>query len=78
MASGIKKSIFTRRHLRLIIRLREARLAAGLTQVQVSRRLRRPQSWVARLESGQRRVDVIELEMLAKLYRRTLSYFLRK
>ncbi|KJC59068.1 XRE family transcriptional regulator [Bradyrhizobium sp. LTSPM299] len=43
----------------------EKRKAAGLTQADVAKRLKRYQSFVATLESGQRRVDVIELMDLA-------------
>lgn len=56
-------------------RLVAARQAAGLTQVDVARALRLPQSRVSRMESGQRRVDVIELRDLADLYERPLTYF---
>lgn len=38
-----------------------ARERAGLTQVEVSTRLRRPQSFVAKYEGGERRLDVVEL-----------------
>jgi transcriptional regulator with XRE-family HTH domain len=37
-----------------------AREAAGLTQVEVSERLGRPQSFVAKYEGGERRLDVVE------------------
>lgn len=43
----------------------EARHSAGLTQTQVARRLGRHQSFVANFESGQRRIDVVELFDLA-------------
>lgn len=56
-------------------RLVAARRAAGLTQVEVARALRLPQSRVSRMESGQRRVDVIELRDLAGLYKRPLTFF---
>ena len=45
--------------------LTEAREAAGLTQVQLALRLRRPQSFVSKVESGERRIDVIELLEIA-------------
>ncbi len=38
----------------------EARLAAGLTQVDLADRLHRPQSYVSKYESGERRLDVVE------------------
>jgi transcriptional regulator with XRE-family HTH domain len=69
------RSIHTAAHRRLVKRLRDAREAAGFTQVEVARRLRRPQSFVSTLESGERRIDVIELSQLAKLYGTTVAYF---
>jgi hypothetical protein len=40
--------------------LKAARLAAGLRQVDVSSALSRPQSFVAKVESGERKLDFIE------------------
>lgn len=48
------------RHEALISLLVDRRKKAGLTQAEVARRLRRYQSFVATVESGQRRIDVIE------------------
>ena len=58
-----------------LARLREARERAGLTQVQVSKRLKVPQSFVSKCESGERRVDVVELAAFARLYRKPLDFF---
>ena len=58
-------------------RLREARQAAGLTQAEVAKKLRRPQSYVSKCESGERRVDVVELAEFARLYRKGLPYFVK-
>jgi len=60
---------------RFLARLRAARLAIGLTQVEVARRLGRPQSFVSKSETGERRLDIVELASLARLYRKPLSYF---
>lgn len=62
---------------RFLARLRAAREGAGLTQVEVAKRLRVPQSFVSKCESGERRVDVIELAAFARIYRRPLAFFLR-
>ena len=41
--------------------LADARERAGLTQQQLARRLRKPQSFVSNYERGQRRIDILEL-----------------
>ncbi len=58
-------------------RLRRARQAAKLTQQDVARRMDRPQSFVSKCESGERRIDVIELAEFAALYHRPLDYFVQ-
>lgn len=58
-----------------LTRLRQARREAGLTQVDVAARLSKPQSYVAKCEAGDRRVDVIELVEFALLYGRELAWF---
>lgn len=42
--------------------LKQIRLDAQLTQLDLARRLGKPQSYVSKYESGERRLDVIELE----------------
>jgi len=58
-----------------LTRLRQARIDAGLTQAEVAAKLRRPQSFVSKCESGERRVDVVELKELAELYKKDLNFF---
>ncbi len=60
-----------------LTRLREARQAAGLTQTDVAAKLRRPQSFISKCESGERRVDVVELVAFAQLYQKDLNFFVR-
>lgn len=43
----------------------DARKSAGLTQAQVAFRLGRPQSFVAKYENGERRIDVVEFLAIA-------------
>lgn len=54
------------RHHALIELLIERRKSAGLTQSDVAKKLRRYQSHVAIVESGQRRVDVVEFLEFAR------------
>jgi transcriptional regulator with XRE-family HTH domain len=68
-------SVYSREYKAFLGRLREARKAAAMTQAQVARALGRPQSFVSRSESGQRRVDVVELAAFARLYGKELGYF---
>ena len=61
------KTIRTPRHVRLIELLVEQRVRAGLSQGQLAARLERYQSVVSQLESGGRRVDVVELLDIAEV-----------
>jgi transcriptional regulator with XRE-family HTH domain len=58
-------------------RLVEAREQAGFTQREAARRLGRSQSFVAKSENGERRVDVVELAEYARAYGVPLTFFLR-
>lgn len=55
------KSLHTPRHRQLLDLLVNARKATGLTQAAVASALGRPQSFVAKYENGERRIDVVEL-----------------
>ena len=57
------------------LRLVAARESAGLTQREAAERLRRDRSFVAKCETGERRVDVVELQQFARVYRKPWSYF---
>lgn len=72
----VPSSVRSPRYQRLLERLVRARTEAGLTQTEVARTLRRPQSWVSKVESGERRLDVVELEVLAVLYQKRMRFFL--
>lgn len=71
----LSKEAYRESYERFLAKLRQARRDAGLTQVEASRRLGKPQSFVSKIESGERRVDVIELSVIARLYGKPLSYF---
>ncbi|WP_374452789.1 multiprotein-bridging factor 1 family protein [Phenylobacterium sp.] len=60
------KTIFGGDHQHLVEVLTEARKSASLTQVELSQRLGRDQTFISLIERGQRRVDVIEFIGMAK------------
>lgn len=57
---GLAKSIWDEEYQTLIGALKAARKSAGLTQQDVADRLGRPQSFVAKVEGCERRLDVVE------------------
>ncbi len=59
----------------MLKRLRTARLDADMTQVEVAE-AGRPQTFVSKVELGERRIDPIELQQFAGLYRKRITYFL--
>ncbi len=65
-----------KKYQKFIVRLKQARVEAGLTQSQVADFLNKPQSYISKCESGERRVDIIELKSFADLYRKGIHYFL--
>lgn len=72
------KTIASREWVELVGLLREAREAAGLRQVDLARLLERPQSLVSDVESGQRRLDVVELRVWCRHLGVPLDGFIRR
>jgi len=63
----LAKSLRSRRHRALLAVLVGSRKEAGLTQRQVATKWKRSQSTVAAIESGERRLDVVEFFELAEV-----------
>jgi transcriptional regulator with XRE-family HTH domain len=59
-ARGIAKSVHTAEQNTFCQLMIAARKKAGLTQADLAKRLKRPQSFVAKYEGGERRIDVVE------------------
>ncbi|MDD3345619.1 MAG: helix-turn-helix transcriptional regulator [Candidatus Omnitrophica bacterium] len=73
----MNKTIFTKTHKDLIAKLIKARKSARLKQAEVAEKLGRTQSYVSKIEAGQRRLDVVQLSELAAVYKKNLTYFLK-
>jgi transcriptional regulator with XRE-family HTH domain len=63
---GIGKSVHSPDHAAFCELMVRARKAAGLTQQVLARRLNKPQSFVAKYEGGERRLDVVEFIVIAR------------
>ena len=72
------KSVFTKDYERFRFLLIEARNLAGLTQIDLARKLARPQSFVSKYERGERRLDVIEFLEVASAIGIDPPHFIRK
>ena len=68
-------SIYSREYKRFLERFRQARKQAGLTQKDVAKHIGRDQSFISKCESGERRVDVVELQKFAEIYGKPLGFF---
>ena len=69
-------STYLQDYKRAIKRLREVRLSVGLKQSEVATKLKKPQSYISKIESGERRIDIAELKQLAKIYNKDIDYFI--
>ncbi len=73
----MSKAIYSKDHQYIVEQLKKARQEAGLEQEQVAKMLEKTQSYISKIESGQRRIDVIQLKEFAKIYKRDISYFIK-
>jgi transcriptional regulator with XRE-family HTH domain len=71
----MNKSLYTPEQEKLQALLRQIRLGAGLRQSDLAARLDQPQSFVSKYESGERRLDVIEVRQICEAVGISLSDF---
>lgn len=74
----LRKSLFSPAYDRFLEVLRQARIESELTQTDAARLLGKHQSFIAKCEQGERRVDVVELLELCRIYGVSLSEFVDK
>ena len=74
----MEKSIYTREYKVLLRILRETRERAGVTQVELARRLAQTQSYVSKIEGGDRRLDLVQLRTILVALGTTLKDFVSR
>jgi transcriptional regulator with XRE-family HTH domain len=74
----MKKKVYIAQRSRLISLLREIRVEAGLTQMDLAARIGRDQTFVSKYESGQRRLDALELREICQAIGITLEEFAKR
>jgi transcriptional regulator with XRE-family HTH domain len=71
----MEKSTFTREYAALCRLLRETRERSGLTQVELAEKIGETQSYVSKVERGERRLDLVQLHAFCRAMKTTLSAF---
>lgn len=74
----MEKTIYTSEYAVVLRLLKEAREQAGLTQVDLAKKLRQSQSFVSKIECGDRRLDIIQLRTICRLLGLELADFVEK
>jgi len=75
--TSMSKSIYSKDYKEIIERLKKARVDADLSQQAVAGKLGKPQSYISKIESGERRLDVAEMKKFATIYKKPADYFLK-
>jgi len=71
------KSIYSKESESLVKQLKKARKEAKLNQNEAARLICVSQSYISKVESGQIRMDIIQLKNFAKVYGKSIDFFLR-
>jgi transcriptional regulator with XRE-family HTH domain len=74
----MKKKVYIAQRSQLVSLLREIRIEAGLTQMDLAERIERDQTFVSKYESGQRRLDALELREICQAIGMTLEEFVKR
>ena len=73
----MNKSVYTKDYKEIINRLKQARIDVGLSQQAVADKFNKPQSYISKIESGERRLDVAEMKKFTKIYKKAVDYFIK-
>jgi transcriptional regulator with XRE-family HTH domain len=73
----VKKTTYLAQRKRLLALLRETRTKAGFTQAELASRLHRDQTFVSKYETGERRLDILELRDVCRAIGIDFKEFIR-
>lgn len=73
----MSKTIYSKEHRHIVEQLKKARGEADLSQEEVAKVLGKTQSHISKVEAGQRRIDIVTLKEFARIYKKSLDYFLK-
>ncbi|PIQ69682.1 MAG: hypothetical protein COY22_00395 [Candidatus Tagabacteria bacterium CG_4_10_14_0_2_um_filter_40_13] len=73
----MSKAIYSKVHKYIVEQLKKARKEAGLEQAEVAKLLGKTQSHVSKVEAGQRRIDIVQLKEFAKIYKKSVDFFIK-
>ena len=73
----MSSDLYSKEHKIIVEKLIKARHEAGIDQVEVAKKLGKSQSYLSKIESGQRKIDVVQLQKFVKFYNKEINYFLK-
>ncbi|HYV40074.1 MAG TPA: helix-turn-helix transcriptional regulator [Gemmataceae bacterium] len=74
----MEKSIYTPEYAAVLRLLKQAREKAGITQVELAKKIEETQSYVSKVERGDLRLDIVQLRTLCRILGTTLPAFVQQ
>ncbi len=74
----MNKSIYTSNQKKLLLLFKQLREEAGLSQKELARRINRSQSFISKYETGELRLDLLELYQICEALGTSLHEFVKK
>ena len=71
-------SIYSNDHKFMVNQLKKARLEAKLDQRTAAELIGKTQSYISKIESGQRKIDIVQLKQFASIYKKPVKYFIKE